>query len=39
VSRIKELGERYHAILADLEAEVDQLSAKVSEHLADMGIK
>jgi type I restriction enzyme M protein len=39
VGRIKELGERYDATLADLESSVDRLSTSVGEHLADMGLK
>lgn len=39
VARIKELGERYDTTLASLEAEIDKQSAKIAQHLADMGIK
>jgi type I restriction enzyme M protein len=39
VSRIKELGERYDETVGDLESELEELSAKVSHHLAEMGVK
>lgn len=39
VSRIKELGERYDQTVGDLESGIDELSAKVSQHLLALGIK
>ena len=36
VARIQQLGERYAETLGDLHAELDELAAKVSMHLADM---
>lgn len=39
VARIKELGQRYDETVDDLDSELDALTAKVSQHLADMGIK
>lgn len=39
VARIKELGERYDETVGDLEDQLEVLGAKVSGHLADMGIK
>jgi type I restriction enzyme M protein len=39
VGRIKELGERYADTLGALDNELLQLEAKVSRHLADMGVK
>ncbi|MCT7294086.1 type I restriction-modification system subunit M [Rhodococcus sp. PAE-6] len=38
VARIQQLGERYAATVPDLDAELDQLEAKVAEHLAAMGV-
>ncbi|MHB1342766.1 MAG: type I restriction-modification system subunit M [Thermoleophilia bacterium] len=38
VGRIEELGDRYAATDGELESELTRLSAKVAEHLADMGI-
>lgn len=39
ITRITELGERYDSTLERIEAEVDALSAKVAQHLAEMAIK
>lgn len=39
VARIKELGERYDTTLGALELEIEEQSAKIAQHLADMGIK
>lgn len=39
VSRIQQLGERYDQTLGDLEAELETLEARVSAHLAEMGIR
>ncbi|MET3810230.1 type I restriction-modification system subunit M [Arthrobacter sp. UYEF3] len=39
VARIRELGERYDETVGDLESELQQLSAKVAEHLAEIGIR
>ncbi len=36
--RIRELAERYAVPLPKLEAEVDELAAKVARHLAKMGV-
>jgi type I restriction enzyme M protein len=38
VARIQELGERYSDTVADLDAELADLEAKVATHLADMGV-
>jgi len=38
VARIQELGERYAATVADLDAELETLEAKVVRHLAAMGV-
>jgi type I restriction enzyme M protein len=38
VARIQELGERYAETTSDLDQELDKLSARVNEHLAEMGI-
>jgi type I restriction enzyme M protein len=37
--RIKELAERYNETLPQIEAETKTLTAKVDEHLAQMGFK
>jgi type I restriction enzyme M protein len=37
--RIQELGERYADTVGDLEAELAQLSSRVTQHLADMGVQ
>ena len=37
--RIKELAERYNETLPEIEKETKTLTAKVSEHLAQMGFK
>jgi len=39
VARIKELGERYDETVGDIEVEIDAFSARVAQHLADMGVK
>ncbi|UEL30517.1 type I restriction-modification system subunit M [Pseudarthrobacter sp. L1SW] len=39
VDRITELGSRYDATLPDIESKVEEFSARVLGHLADMGIK
>ncbi|WP_344297923.1 type I restriction-modification system subunit M [Agromyces neolithicus] len=39
VERIQEVGQRYRATLDDLMADFDELDAKLSEHLAAMGVK
>jgi type I restriction enzyme M protein len=39
IARLRVLADRYESTMGDLEAEVDELSAKVTEHLADMGVK
>jgi type I restriction enzyme M protein len=39
VTRIQQLGERYVETVADLDAELDVLSAKVASHLASMGVE
>ncbi|MCI4674581.1 type I restriction-modification system subunit M [Candidatus Mycolicibacterium alkanivorans] len=39
VARIQQLGERYAETVGDLDAELDELQAKVSRHLADMGLR
>lgn len=39
VTRIQQLGERYVETVADLGAELDDLGAKVSSHLAAMGVE
>lgn len=39
ITRIRELGERYGATLDDIEVELEALSAKVAEHLVDMGVR
>ncbi|MGO3257698.1 N-6 DNA methylase [Corynebacterium variabile] len=38
VQRLNVLGARYEQTVVDLDAEVDELSAKVAEHLAAMGV-
>lgn len=39
VARIQQLGERYMATVEDLDAEVHDLEAKVTDHLASMGVE
>ena len=39
VARIQELGERYAETVGELDAELENLKAKVTHHLADMGIE
>lgn len=39
VARIRELGERYDETVGDLESGIEELTTKVSQHLAEMGIK
>ncbi len=39
VARIQQLGERYASTVEDLDAELEQLEAKVAGHLADMGVE
>ncbi|WP_237742164.1 type I restriction-modification system subunit M [Arthrobacter sp. CAL618] len=39
VGRITQLGERYDVTVGDLEAEFEELGAKVAQHLAGMGVK
>lgn len=39
LTRVAELGDRYDSTLGSIEAEIDVLSAYVSKHLAEMGIK
>lgn len=39
VARIEQLGERYAATVEDLDAELDELEARVSKHLARMGVE
>ena len=39
VGRMQELGERYDQTLGALVAELAQLDNRVSDHLADMGVK
>ncbi|WP_332367413.1 type I restriction-modification system subunit M [Micromonospora sp. WMMC241] len=39
VGRIQQLGERYAETTGDIEAELSELSQRVSAHLADMGVK
>jgi type I restriction enzyme M protein len=38
VARIQELGERYGSTVADIDVELDRLEARVSQHLAAMGV-
>ncbi len=38
VARIQQLGERYAATVADLDAELETLEARVASHLAAMGV-
>lgn len=39
VARIQQLGERYAETVGDLDAQLEELEAKVAGHLADMGVK
>jgi type I restriction enzyme M protein len=39
VARIQQLGERYVETIGALDSELDELKAKVAEHLAAMGVK
>ena len=39
VARIQQLGERYEATVEDLDAELDELEAKIAAHLAEMGVE
>ncbi|QSZ51121.1 type I restriction endonuclease subunit M [Arthrobacter sp. D5-1] len=39
VARIKQLGVRYDETVGDLESELEQLNERVSQHLAEMGVK
>ena len=39
VARIQQLGDRYAETVADLDAELEQLEAKVESHLAAMGVR
>ena len=39
IARIHELGERYDMTLADIESEVERLSARVARDLAEMGVR
>ncbi|WP_370628932.1 type I restriction-modification system subunit M [Paenarthrobacter nitroguajacolicus] len=39
VARIKQLGVRYDETVGDLENELEQLNERVSQHLAEMGVK
>jgi type I restriction enzyme M protein len=39
VARIQQLGERYSETVADLDAELERLAAKVASHLASMGVE
>ncbi|WP_132992662.1 type I restriction-modification system subunit M [Gordonia zhaorongruii] len=39
VARIQQLGERYAETLGGLDSKLDELEAKVSTHLADMGLR
>ena len=39
IERISELGERYDSTLGQISAEAELLSAKVSKHLAEMGVE
>ncbi|MBP2451920.1 MULTISPECIES: type I restriction-modification system subunit M [Mycolicibacterium] len=38
VARIQQLGERYASTVANLDAELDKLEARIAGHLADMGV-
>ncbi len=38
VARLRELGERYDETVGDLEARLDELDARVTQHLAGMGL-
>ena len=39
IERINQLGERYDSTLESIETEVDALSARIAQHLAEMGVK
>lgn len=39
VGRIQDLGERYVETVSDLSAELEELEAKVADHLAEMGVR
>ncbi|MFJ6956413.1 hypothetical protein [Micromonospora aurantiaca (nom. illeg.)] len=39
VTRLRTLAERYELTAGDLDAKVEELTAKVREHLAEMGVR
>jgi type I restriction enzyme M protein len=39
IVRLRTLGSRYEATVAELDADIEQMGARVAAHLAAMGVK